>query len=109
MQKMFWIASGLTFFACRATAPADASPSPHAETGASSGSRSGSVQPIGTDPGRVGQGAPLESRPGPMMVAFAAGSFGGVEVVSRKVPGFTISAVGYGGGHPSDPTYERVC
>lgn len=64
---------------------------------------------VGTDPGRVGRGAPLTPQAGHDLAAFAAGCFWGVEDAFRHVPGVTATAVGYTGGHTPDPTYERVC
>jgi len=67
------------------------------------------LMPVGTNPGHVGRGTPLSAEAGHELSAFAAGCFWGVEDAFRHVPGVTATAVGYTGGHTSDPTYARVC
>jgi peptide-methionine (S)-S-oxide reductase len=64
---------------------------------------------VGTNPGQVGRGTPLSAQAGHELAAFAAGCFWGVEDAFRHVPGVTATAVGYAGGHTTDPTYPRVC
>ena len=64
---------------------------------------------VGTDPGHVGMGTPLTAQPGHELAAFAAGCFWGVEDAFRHVPGVTATAVGYTGGHTTNPTYPLVC
>jgi len=68
-----------------------------------------SVVAVGTDPGGVGRGTPLQARPGHELAAFAAGCFWGVEDAFRHVRGVRATAVGYTGGHTEDPTYDAVC
>jgi peptide-methionine (S)-S-oxide reductase len=64
---------------------------------------------VGTDPGGVGAGTPLQAKPGHALAAFAAGCFWGVEDTFRQVPGVVATAVGYTGGRTTSPTYETVC
>jgi peptide-methionine (S)-S-oxide reductase len=64
---------------------------------------------VGTDPGHAGKGTPLVPTGHNRLAAFAAGCFWGVEDAFRHVPGIVATAVGYAGGHTTDPTYESVC
>jgi peptide-methionine (S)-S-oxide reductase len=63
----------------------------------------------GNNPGHVGAGTPLTPTGNDQLAAFAAGCFWGVEDAFRHVPGVVSTAVGYSGGHTSNPDYEAVC
>jgi peptide-methionine (S)-S-oxide reductase len=64
---------------------------------------------VGTNPGGAGAGTPLAAAPGNELAAFAEGCFWGSEDTFRHVAGVVATAVGYTGGHTSNPTYEDVC
>ena len=64
---------------------------------------------VGADPGHAGNGTPLTPTGRDRLAAFAAGCFWGVEDAYRHVPGIVATAVGYAGGHTTDPDYAKVC
>ncbi|MYR07586.1 peptide-methionine (S)-S-oxide reductase MsrA [Gordonia sp. SID5947] len=59
-----------------------------------------------TDPHHNGIG---EFGDGLSAVVLAGGCFWGVEEIFWQVPGVYTTAVGYAGGHTSNPSYEEVC
>ncbi len=63
----------------------------------------------GSDPGHAGAGTPLVATGKNHLAAFAAGCFWGVEDAFRHVHGVVATAVGYSGGHTTNPDYEAVC
>ena len=63
---------------------------------------------VGTKPGGVGHGTPLQPQTGNALAVFSQGCFWGVEYRFRQVPGVVATAVGYTGGHTANPTYEMV-
>ena len=64
---------------------------------------------VGTDPGHVSAKGPLKASGHDRLAAFAGGCFWGVEDAFRHVNGVVATAVGYAGGHTTDPDYEKVC
>ena len=66
---------------------------------------------VGTDPGYILESGPLHLKPkgNDQLASFSGGCFWGVEDVFRQVPGVVATAVGYTGGHTTNPTYEDVC
>ena len=64
---------------------------------------------VGVNPGGAGAGTPLVPRAGDELAAFAEGCFWGSEDTFRHVSGVVATAVGYTGGHTSNPSYEDVC
>jgi peptide-methionine (S)-S-oxide reductase len=89
--------SALLLVACSRTGPAAA------ETITTT-----SVTPVGSDPGHAAQGTPLVPANGHQLAAFAEGCFWGSEDTFRHIDGVTATAVGYAGGHTTQPTYEEV-
>jgi peptide-methionine (S)-S-oxide reductase len=98
--------------ACQPHSTAVADRAPATTSAATSGSSSPifatAKTPVGTDPGRAGDGTALVARPGDELAAFAEGCFWGSENTFRHVDGVVATAVGYAGGHASHPTYEDV-
>ena len=64
---------------------------------------------VGANPGGAGAGTSLVPAPGDALAAFAEGCFWGSEDTFRHVAGVVATAVGYSGGHTSNPTYPLVC
>jgi peptide-methionine (S)-S-oxide reductase len=67
---------------------------------------------VGDDPGHVNEvpkGGALTPAGHDQLAAFAAGCFWGVEDAFRHVHGVVATAVGFTGGHTTDPDYPKVC
>jgi len=99
-HRGFLLAAAVALCACNPSSSAMADTNP---AGAASAS------PVGTNPGGAGAGTPLTPAPGDELAAFAEGCFWGSEDTFRHVGGVVATAVGYSGGHTSNPTYEAVC
>jgi len=116
-QSLYFLTICLIVAACHATsskagtAAAGPTPAPASSPSGASGDTASPAVParVGADPGHVGYGTPLVPREHDQLAAFAAGCFWGVEDAFRHVPGVVATAVGFTGGHTSDPTYEKVC
>jgi peptide-methionine (S)-S-oxide reductase len=96
-------ASTMVQLGCHGTrTTADVAPDPSA-SGAAAPAR------VGSDPGHASAGGALTPSGRDRLAAFAAGCFWGVEDAFRHVPGVVATAVGYAGGHTTNPDYEAVC
>lgn len=70
----------------------------------------GRAQPIPTAETHFVSGRPLaEVPPGHKIAEFGMGCFWGAERLFWQLPGVWVTAVGYGGGHTPNPTYQEVC
>jgi peptide-methionine (S)-S-oxide reductase len=99
------------FAACHSAPTAEAAPERGAPA-AGNGSAAASGAHVGVDPGHVNEvakGGPLTPTGRDQLAAFAAGCFWGVEDAFRHVPGVVATAVGFTGGHTTDPDYPKVC
>jgi peptide-methionine (S)-S-oxide reductase len=99
-RTAFVAAAAVLFCACNPSSSA------LADTNSSPPGRGGTV---GVNPGGAGAGTPLAPRAGDELAAFAEGCFWGSEDTFRHVSGVVATAVGYTGGHTSNPSYEDVC
>jgi peptide-methionine (S)-S-oxide reductase len=99
------------FAACHSAPTAEAAPERGA-TPAAGGSPAMTASRVGVDPGHVNEvarGGPLTPTGHDQLAAFAAGCFWGVEDAFRHVSGVVATAVGFTGGHTTDPDYPKVC
>ena len=70
----------------------------------------GRAQPIATAETHFVSGRALaEVPPGHRIAEFGMGCFWGAERLFWQLPGVWVTAVGYGGGHTPNPTYQEVC
>ncbi|HEY2516160.1 MAG TPA: peptide-methionine (S)-S-oxide reductase MsrA, partial [Polyangiaceae bacterium] len=97
------LALPMLFAACHSSA------SVAADTSTSGHTAAAPLSTVGTDPGHAGAGTPLQPAKGDELAAFAEGCFWGSEDTFRHVPGVVATAVGYSGGHTTNPSYEDVC
>ncbi|HEY8075808.1 MAG TPA: peptide-methionine (S)-S-oxide reductase MsrA [Labilithrix sp.] len=104
-MRLVVLVSCLTLAACKTAGTASPEPMPERPPTVTGSTH----RMIGTDPGGAGAGTALRASDGHVLAAFAGGCFWGVEDMFRQVPGVTATAVGYAGGHTTNPTYESVC
>jgi len=105
--------AALALSACHSTRSVDgaATPAPKTFTLNDPATPTAAVKPtaVGTNPGHAGAGTSLTPSPGHALAAFSEGCFWGSEETFRRVTGVTATAVGYTGGHTTNPTYDSVC
>jgi peptide-methionine (S)-S-oxide reductase len=94
--------------ACHSASASPPAPLPATAAASESTSKRAATH-VGTDPGHVSRGAALTPSGHNRLAAFAGGCFWGTEDAFRHVPGVVATAVGYAGGHTSNPSYEEVC
>jgi peptide-methionine (S)-S-oxide reductase len=108
---MPWLGALAVMAGCHA-AQTTAEAAPERRPSSGSPSKAAPSTPVGTDPGHLSanpMGGPLTPTGRNHLAAFAAGCFWGVEDAFRHVPGVTATAVGFTGGHTTNPDYEKVC
>jgi hypothetical protein len=76
---------------------------------AATGPAAATAGKVGTNPGKIKSGGPLNPAPGDKLACFSGGCFWGVEEYFRHVQGVVSTAVGYTGGTVPNPSYELVC